>query len=98
MYSIITKEKLLTKDHRHPKTRDMFDNILLPITICCMHTSMPPKRTSRRLRGYPPESQERVEIGSTDEEALPPQGASPPPGLTTFMGAQIHGIPSGCSF
>ena len=50
-------------------SRDKFDNILLPITTCCMHASMPPKRTSRRLRGYPPESQERVEVGSADEEA-----------------------------
>ena len=50
-------------------SRDKFDNILLPITICCMHASMPHKRTSRRLRGYPPESQERVEVGSADEEA-----------------------------
>ena len=65
---------LLMKDHRHPKARDKFDIILLP--IYCMHTSMPSKRTSRRLRGYPPESQERVEIGSTDEEALPPHQCS----------------------
>ena len=41
---------------------------------------MPPKQTSRRLRGYPPELQERVEVGSADEEALPPRRASPPPG------------------
>ena len=45
-----------------------------------MHASMPPKRTSRRLRGYLPESQERVEVGSADEEPSPPQGVSPPPG------------------
>ena len=64
------------KDHRHPKARDKFDNILLPITICCMHASMPPKWTSRRLRGYLPQSQERVEVGSTDEEALPPPGSA----------------------
>ena len=69
-----------TKDHSHPKARDKFDNILLPITICCMHASMPPKRTSRRLKGYPPESQERFKVGSADEEASPPWGASPPPG------------------
>ena len=42
---------LLMKDHRHPKVRD---NILLPITICCMHASMPPKQTSNRLRGVLP--------------------------------------------
>ena len=41
---------------------------------------MPPKWTSRRLRWYLPESQERVEVGSADEEALPPRGVSPPPG------------------
>ena len=41
---------------------------------------MPPKRTSRRLRGYPPKLQERIEVGNGDEEASPPQGASPPPG------------------
>jgi len=41
-----------------------------------MHASMPPKWTSRRLRRYPPESQERVEVGSTDEEALPPPGSA----------------------
>ena len=52
-----------------------------------MYTSMPPKWTSRRLRGYPPESQERVkvgsadaDVGSADEEASPPWGASAPPG------------------
>ena len=45
-----------------------------------MHASMPPKRTLRRLRGYPPKLQERVEVGSADEEPSPPQGASPPPG------------------
>ena len=68
----------LMKDHRHPKARDKFE---LPITICCMHASIPPKWTSRRLRGYPPELQERVEVGSADEEALPPPGgALPPPG------------------
>ena len=44
-----------------------------------MHASMPPKWILRRLRGYLPESQERVEVGSADEEALPPRGASPPP-------------------
>ena len=65
-----------------PVTFDKFDNILLPITICCMHASMPPKRTSRRLRGYPPESQERVKVGSADGEALPPWGALLPPGST----------------
>ena len=53
---------------------EIVDNILLP--ICCMHASMPPKRTLRRLRGYPPESQERVEVGSADEEALPPPGSA----------------------
>ena len=37
---------------------------------------MPPKRTSRRLRGYPPESQERVQVGSADEEVLPPPGSA----------------------
>ena len=57
-----------------------FNNILLLITIHCMHASMPPKRTSRRLRGYPPESQERVDVASADEETLPPRGALPPPG------------------
>ena len=41
-----------------------------------MHASMPPKWTSRRLRGYPPESQERVEVGSADEEASPPPGSA----------------------
>ena len=30
----------------------------------------------RRLRGYPPESQERVEVGSADEEASPPPGSA----------------------
>ena len=45
-----------------------------------MHVSMPPKRTSRTLRGYPPESQERVEVGSADGEASPTCGALPPPG------------------
>ena len=60
------------KDHLHPKAQDN----ILPITICCMHASMPPKRTSRRLRGYPPESQERVKVGSTDEEASPPPGCA----------------------
>ena len=68
--------RLPTKDHRHLKARDKFDNILLPITICCMHASMPPKRTWRRLRGYPPESQEKVEVGRTDEEASPPPGSA----------------------
>ena len=53
-----------------------FDNILLPIAICCMHASMPPKRTSRGLREYPPELQERVKIGSADEEALSPPGSA----------------------
>ena len=46
-----------------------------------MHASMPPKRTSRRLRGYPPEPQGRGEVGSADGEASPPRGASPPPGF-----------------
>jgi len=46
-----------------------------------MHTSMPPKQTSRRLRGYLPESQERVEVGSADEEASP---HLVPPGLTVL--------------
>ena len=41
-----------------------------------MHASIPPKRTSRRLRRYPPESQERVEVGSADEEASPPPGSA----------------------
>ena len=56
--------------------------ISLIIHCCqfCMHASMPPKWTSRRLRGYPPESQERFKVGSADKEALPPWGASPPPG------------------
>ena len=44
--------------------------------ICCMHASMPPKRTSRRLGGHPPKSQERVEVGSADEEASPPPGSA----------------------
>ena len=47
-----------------------------------MHASMPPNRTSRRLRGYLPESQERVEVGSADEEPSPPQKALLPPGST----------------
>ena len=80
-----------------------FDNILLPITICCMHASMPPKQTSRRLRGYPPESQERVEVGSADEEASPPWGASSPPGfarvdyghLTVWKSHNLQGSWSG---
>ena len=37
---------------------------------------MPPKQTSRRLRGYPLESKERVEVGSADEEASPPPGSA----------------------
>ena len=41
-----------------------------------MHASMPPKQNSRRLSGYPPKSQERVEVGSTDEEASPPPGSA----------------------
>jgi len=41
-----------------------------------MHASMPPKRTSKRLRGYPPELQERVEVGNADEEASPPSGSA----------------------
>ena len=32
------------------------------------------------LEGYPSELQERVEVGSADEEASPPCGVSPPPG------------------
>ena len=76
IYRPLSGTYLPMKDHRHPKARDKFDNILLPITICCMHASMPPKRTSRRLRGYPPESQERVEVGSADEEASPPPGSA----------------------
>ena len=32
-------------------------------------------------RGELPESQEWVEVGSTDGEALPPRGASPFPGF-----------------
>jgi len=39
-------------------------------------------RIELRLRGYPQstQSQERVEVGSVDEEASPPRGASPPTG------------------
>ena len=66
------------KDHRHPKARDKFDNILLPITICCMHASMPPKRTLRRLRGYLPESQERVKVGSDDASSGDSTHLAPP--------------------
>ena len=48
-----------------------------------MHASMPcPKQTLRRLRGYSPESQERVKVGNADEEALPPRGTLPPPSST----------------
>ena len=36
-----------------------------------MHASMPPKR---RLRGYMPESQEGVKVGSAEEEISPPSG------------------------
>ena len=49
------------------------------IIYCCqfpLHASMRPKRTSRRLRGYPPEAQERVEGESADEEASPPPGST----------------------
>ena len=38
--------------------------------FCSMHASMLPKRTSRRLRGYPPESQERGEVGSANRGRL----------------------------
>ena len=62
-----------------------------------MHASVPPKRTSRRLRGYPPESQERVEVGSADEEASPPLGSArvnytPMAGLTKYWKALIYVI------
>jgi len=47
-----------------------------------MQASMPPKQTSRRLRGYPPKLQERVEVGSADEEALSPRGGFTPTWLS----------------
>ena len=63
-----------------------------------MHASMPPKRTSRRLRGYPPEAQERVEIGSADEEASPPRGGHVIKNLFTSLLRNVqyifsHGYP-----
>ena len=60
-----------------------FKNLL----YACKHA------TSRRLRRYPPELQERIKVGSTDEEASPPWGASPPPGSTRvdyIMPARNH--------
>ena len=55
-----------------------------------MHANMPPKQTSRRPRGYPPESQERVKVGSVDEEALLPPGS-------TRADYSVHSCCSGCS-
>ena len=54
-----------------------------------MHTSMPPKQTSRRLRGYLSESQERVEVGSADEEALPPNELAIPAVDFVFLKVMI---------
>ena len=58
-----------------------------------MHASMPPKRTSRRPRGYPPEPQGRGEVGSADGEASPPLAL---PGLTIVNpGEARRGCPPG---
>ena len=64
------------KDHRHLKARgDRFLTAICYQPFVPYTCTLPKMRTSRRLRGQPPEGQARREVGSAgSREALPRPG------------------------